>query len=290
MKAPTMTFWLNGEFHDSGGGVIDVADKGFLLGDGVFETLLVREGAPAFLSAHLERIAAGARALLIDTAFDEGEIASVIATLAVRNGATTGDASARLTLTRGIGDRGLDFGEGAPTILLTLSPFSLPSQAAPVRLTISEFVRSEHTINARHKTLSYLDNVLARAAASRLGFDDAVMLNSAGRVACVAAANLFLIRANGVVVTPPVEEGALPGIVRSCLLAEAGCGVEEALVTRADLAAAAAMFMTNSLIGFRPAVLDDQSQPDARAMAIMHRLQSCYLQTLQQDLQKRAAQ
>jgi branched-chain amino acid aminotransferase len=104
--------------------------------------------------------------------------------------------------------------------------------------------RNEHSPLSRIKTLNYLDSIMARQEAERLGADDAILLNAAGRVAEATAGTLF-IKLGDETVTPPVSEGALPGIARALLL-ESGAATERPL-TRADLASAHAAFIANSL-------------------------------------------
>src|SRR5262249_51407947 len=114
--------------------------------------------------------------------------------------------------------------------------------------------RNEHSPASRLKTLSYLDNVLARAEARTAGGDEAVMLNTAGALACAAAANLFWIR-DGVLFTPALACGVLAGIARGEALASAarlGVTAHEVAAGPQALAAADAVFLTNALIGVRP--------------------------------------
>jgi branched-subunit amino acid aminotransferase/4-amino-4-deoxychorismate lyase len=286
-----MTFWLNGEYREETA-AIDIADRGFLLGDGVFETILLRDGRPAFLSEHLNRMRLGAAALAIETEIDEGVIAAALRELARRNGAAKGTASARLTLTRGPGPRGLvPVKSAAPaTFLITVNSYAAPAGEAPAKLIVSRYRRSEMSLAARHKTLNYLDNVMARGEAAAAGADDAVMLNGAGRVACASAANIFLIR-DGAVATPPLDEGAMPGIVRAVLLGRAktaGIAIAEAPV-EAQALRDSALFLTNSLIGLRAASVGGGREPDNAAQRILQALKSCYADAMSSDLAKRAA-
>lgn len=283
-----MTFWLNGVFKEETA-AIDIADRGFLLGDGVFETILLVDGVPAFLAAHLERMGGGAAALGIEAALDEKEIEGVLAELAWRNGAQKGFASARLTLTRGAGARGLAAAKGAatPTFLATVSVYAPPEASSPARLIVSRHRRNELSAATRWKTLNYLDNILARMEAAEAGADDALMLNSAGRAACASAANVFFVIA-GAVVTPPAREGALAGIVRRVLLENAkaaGVEIKEAPVDARD-AEGAPLFLSNSLIGLRPGFL---SGAGGAAEEVLERLQTCYGEAMKRDLERRAA-
>lgn len=276
-----MTFWLNGVFHDEERAV-SVADRGFLLGDGLFETILLVDGAPVFLKQHLARMRASAAALAFDVAYEDAELRQAISNLARKNGLKKGQAVARITLTRGPGGRGLDLPAPEsvrPTLLIAASAYRPPPDE-PVRLIVSKYRRAEGSVCAVHKTLAYLDSIMARAEAKDAGAGDAVMLNSSGRAACAAAANIFSIVDNGVIRTPPVSEGALPGVARRILLDEAqkaGIAVEEAPI-EAALLDKAPLFLTNSLIGVRPAVMTGAKAAGANAKAadILQILQSCY--------------
>lgn len=277
-----MAFWLNGEFRDETA-AIDISDRGLLLGDGVFETMLLEAGESVLCARHLERLRAGAAALGIPVPFTDDCLIAAIRDLAARN-AIAGAGAARLTLTRGSGGRGLAFSEPPtpPTALLTAVAYAPPS--GECRLIVSASRRNEFSIAARCKTLNYLDNVLARNEAAAAGADEAVMLNAAGRVACASAANLYAIR-DGVVMTPPVSDGALPGVVRAILLrdgAAAGVVIREASLTLEDLAPSA-LFVTNSLIGLRAARLEGAPEASAGAREIFARLKSCYADAIKRE-------
>lgn len=124
-----------------------------------------------------------------------------------------------------------------------------------VRAVISGVPRNEHSPLARVKSLNYLDNVLARRAAEASGADDALLLNTAGDLACASAANLSLLL-DGVLVTPSVASGALPGTLRGLVIAElapqAGLEVSERAVRPEELRAAQEVFLTNALLGIAP--------------------------------------
>jgi branched-chain amino acid aminotransferase len=105
---------------------------------------------------------------------------------------------------------------------------------------------------SRHKTLSYIDSVMALREAHQASADEAVMFNTRGRPASAAAANLvFLI--DGEIVTPPLSEGILAGTTRTRLLAALPEIVERRL-TRAEAKTTDALVLTNALRGLRPAL------------------------------------
>lgn len=246
MTAPV---WLDGRLVEAAGARLDPADRGLLLADGLFETIRVDAAGPCFLDRHLARLRTSARRLRLPVPRDDTAIhAAIMALLAAFPGQA---GSLRLTLTRGPGPRGLKLPERpAPTLLIrAFAPVPPP---APARLIPSAIRRNEHSPTTGMKTLAYLDQVLALDDAVAAGFDDALLLNTAGEVACTTMANLFAVTA-GRLVTPEVGAGILPGITRARVLALPLHAIERRL-TLADLVAAEELFLTNALIGARPVV------------------------------------
>ena len=239
-----MTAWLNGHLLDPYAACISPADRGFLLGDGIFETIRATAGRPHHLAHHLARLRRGAATLAIPVPFPDEALAAAIAQVA----SGIAQAAVRVTLSRGPGGRGVSPPPDArPTLLITAAP--APPPGGPLHAVIATNTRrNEHSPLSRIKSLNYLDSILARAEAARAGAGEAILLNTAGRVAEAAAGNLFVLHA-GAWRTPPVAEGALPGIARLLLLA-AGLAAEATLAADTLLAADAA-FVSSSL-GLRP--------------------------------------
>lgn len=237
---------LNGAPVDGAAAPFDLADRGLTLGDGLFETIAVFGGRPAALGAHLDRLSAAAAEirLPVDRAFCEAEVKALAAD------AGEGDCIVRLTVTRGAGARGLAIpDDGAATVIAASSPYPAAMRFTPIRLATVSVRRNPTSFASCAKTLSYLDGVLAFDEAKRAGADDALMLNTAGRVASTAMANLFAVIGDELV-TPPVSEGVLPGIVRGMVLAMApdmGLKPFERPLTGRELMNADAAFATNSV-------------------------------------------
>lgn len=224
--------------------MIPADDRGLTLGDGLFETLLSRDGALVLLDEHLARMARGCAVLGL-SAPDIGEARRLCEEAA---DTVPGRAAVRLTLTAGSGGRGLDrLAAPVPRLVATASPAPRPD--TPAVLVTATVRRNEGSVVSRLKTLSYLDNVLAREAARAAGADEALMLNNAGEVACAAAANIFWLRGERLF-TPALECGALDGIMRAQVLG-AGLEVTQTRAGRAELNEADAIFLTSSLIGIR---------------------------------------
>jgi len=233
--------------------MIPLSDRGLLLGDGLFETLLWTGGHLPHLDAHLARMAAGCEVLGL-TSLD-AEAARALC-LAAPAGAGLHDvrAAVRLTLTAGSGGRGLDR-PAAPAPLLVATAAASPAPTTPVDLMLAKTRRNEGSPAARLKTLSYLDNVLARAEALAAGADEAVMRNNHGDLTCAAAANLFWVTGD-ILFTPALHCGVLEGIARGRVLDAArrlDVEVHEVATGAEALDEADAVFLTTSLIGVRPA-------------------------------------
>ncbi len=220
--------------------MINENDRGFLLGDGVFETLLVANRIALWRAEHLTRMKKAARKL--DLGFDLGAIESAVDVHLAKAGS---DPNAmRITLTRGVTARGLAADGSAPTLMITLDPIDVAMIGKPVSLITSSIRRNPSSVTDRHKTTSYANNIFAAREAKAKGADDALMLNQDGLVACSSIGNIFMI-SEGKLVTPPEQDGALPGIMRRFLIDQ--FAVEVRSIERDELEDAQGLFLTNSL-------------------------------------------
>ena len=248
-------------------------DRGLLLGDGLFETVLFRAGEPVLWDAHLARLRRGCGVLGLPPP-DPALLANEAALALAAAGLLDARAAVRLTWTAGSGGRGLIRPEApVPRLIVTAAASSKPLGDAAV---ITASVRRNAASPAsRLKSLSYLDNVLARREAADAGADEALMLNTDGRIAGASAANLFWI-AEGRLSTPALAAGVLDGIMRGAVIEAAhrlGAPVQEVLT---GPPIAEAMFLTNSLIGIRRIARLDDAQIGSHPL----------LATLQNDVER----
>lgn len=239
---------LNGTLTEDADARLDPADRGFTLGDGVFETIRVRHGQPDRFEAHMARLRDGAKTLGITMPTTDVRIGTRIEAIVEAN--TLENAAVRLTLSRGVGPRGLIPPDPAfPTMIISAGP--LPPPGPPVKAIIAATTRrNEHSPLSRIKSISYLDSVLARREAEPYGADDALLLNTRGQLAESTISNLFLM-IEGTLLTPPVADGALPGVMRADLIAK--FRAEERSLEVDDLSHAEEAFLSNAL-GIRPLV------------------------------------
>ena len=243
--------WFNGAFV-AGTLPLDPHDRGFLLGDGIFETVAVINHKPLWLDDHVQRMAHAATELGI--AFNaEGIFAGLTEVL------KKSDAQCevlRITLSRGKAARGLAGDGASPSLLITLDEFAAKNFFKPCRLKVSQVRRNEFAPSSRLKTLSYIDGI---AAAREVAADaeDALMLNTSGHVASATVANIFALQGDALI-TPSLDQGILPGITRRVLLDNAKkLGLEpiERAIPLEDLVRADAVFLCNSLRFIRPVTI-----------------------------------
>lgn len=276
-----MIVFLNGNFLPEIEAVVPVNDRGFLLGDGLFETMRVAGGRPFRLAQHLERLTRGAELLKIKLPFTPKDLQQFSADLIAKN--EMPEAILRVTLTRGPGTRGYSTkGADRPTLLLMLHP--LPPEnpdeplqwslvTSPMRIPASDALSS-------FKTTSKVLNILARADAEERGADEALLLNSNGEVAETAGGNLFWVYQDKIC-TVPTGRGVLPGITRAVVLEicqSLGLETNKRVIKPEMLRNAAGIFVTTSALGIVPVVaLDGRPVPPS---PLVDQIASAYQEVL----------
>ena len=260
--------WVDGRLLPADGLHLSAFDRGFQLGDGIFETLRARSGYPTELAEHVARLRRSALGLAIALPDDiDAQLAAGIAQLLAANGfdGPTGDVSLRITVSRGaFRGRGLLPPDEVvrPTIAIQAWPVE-PTPAGHLEhglgLVASAVRRDPANPLATLKTVSRADYVYARLEARRAGADDALFLTGAGNLSEGTTSNIFLVRraADGILelATPSLECAILPGTTRSWLLAwggRVGLRPVEGLLLPADLIAAEEAFLSSSVAGVLP--------------------------------------
>jgi branched-chain amino acid aminotransferase len=238
---------IDGRLEESEKVLFDVSDRGLLLADGVFETMLAVDGRVFRRDAHLDRMIAGATALAIpiDRTRLEADLDLLLATL------PTGEAVVRLTVTRGPGARGARRPPDAvrPTVLVTHAPWAKETVMRPLRLVTSTIRRNETSPTSRHKTLAYVDAGAALAEAEAKGADDALLFNMRGAVACATTGNVFAVDGD-VILTPQPDDGILEGTIRAVVLEaarELGLRTKEMSLAPLEFAMSETLFLTNAV-------------------------------------------
>ena len=239
-----------GEWGDPGDLALPLSDRGLLLGDGLFETVLLEEGRLQLLADHLERWRTSAELLGMAPPPPRSLILALVAEAGSRSGIRTG--ALRLNWSRGSGGRGLDL--PAPAEAPAAHRFWLQLSATPPRFdAVTTWISRQERRNAasrlsRCKSFAYTAQVQARREAHAAGADDALLLSSNGELCCGSAANL-LVRHQGRWTTPPLASGCLPGVMRGRALRLGRA--REGLLEPSALAGCEGAVLINSL-GCRP--------------------------------------
>ena len=260
--------WVEGRVLPADAMHLSAFDRGFQLGDGIFETLRVRADRPTELAEHLARLRRSADGLGIALpggldAMIAGGIADLLA--AEDLDGPTGDASIRITVSRGaFHGRGLLPPDEAVTATIAIQAWPVVAPAADhlargLHLVASSVRRDPSNPLATLKTTSRADYVYARLEARRAGADDALFLTVDDRLSEGTTANIFLVRhgIDGVeeLATPSLDCAILPGTTRSWLLdwaSRVGLRPVEAHLTVDALAAADEAFLCSSVAGILP--------------------------------------
>lgn len=228
-------------------------DHGVLFGDGVFETARTYGGRVFRLVAHLDRLLTSAAALGLPPVPREG-LERWIRETVDRSGLA--DSQLRITLTRGVGTRGLDpSGCQSATVIIAALPLRLRPERAYTSGIEAGFLWAravEELPSPEWKSTSYQRSVLARQRCLERGWDEGFFLDPSGNVLEGATSNVFAV-IEGTLVTP--SRGCLPGITRSDVIQLArarGVTVRQEPLPRGNFEAAGEIFITSSVAEVLP--------------------------------------
>jgi branched-subunit amino acid aminotransferase/4-amino-4-deoxychorismate lyase len=222
--------WLNGRLLPSDAAHLSAYDRGFQLGDGVFEALRARRGVAIELQGHIARLHRGLSSMGMEIPYGDEAIAAGISELLAAEGwdgvEPPGDAAIRLTISRGFDPtRGVaPHSDGSASVAIQAWPFNPPGAATlaeGLRLVTSVIRRDPSSPISGIKTTSRAELVYARLEAERAGADDAVFLTIDGRITEATTSNVLLIHGD-VCATPRLGTGLLAGTARAWLVEHGG--------------------------------------------------------------------
>jgi branched-chain amino acid aminotransferase len=253
--------WFGDRLVDEADVRISPADRGFTVGDGVFETLRTYGGRPFALRRHLERLAASADALGLVLP-PRADLAAAIDAVILANGLP--ESRVRVTVTAGEGAAATARGDGPPTLLVTVG--ALPPTPPTGRVAVVPWTRNPHDPLAGVKATAYGGNVRALRWAQARGADEGLFATTGGHLCEGTGTNVFVVL-DGALVTPPLAAGCLAGVTRGLLLESAaahGLEVAEAQIELHALAAAPEAFLTSTTREVQPiAWVDGTALPSA---------------------------
>ena len=253
-RLPTATIWMNGRQVRESEAALSVWDRGARAGGALFETLRTYGGAPFAWQAHLERLVLSAAELGFPVPPSPLTLREAVDQVLEAEGLA--DAVVRITVTRGIpGGRPVRTGAWVEAESLAgrlwhgARPRAGGDEPRGGRAILSRLPFTPGVLG-RHKTTSRLAWELAREEARAGNADETLLVSPSGHVLEGSASNVFVVRPDGLVVTPPLAEDVLPGVTRARVLAIArvlGIEAEERPVTLEMLGMADEVFVTNSV-------------------------------------------
>ncbi len=255
--------YLQGEYINLSEAKIPVSDRGFLYGDGLFETIKVYEGRPFFLEQHLDRLMKGTAVLGINLGKKPEEFKAALGgiieeTIRINK---LKDGFIRLSLSRGSGRRGLLPQECRSPLLLVVPYVSVPyndeDYEKGYRTVIVQCTRRNTSSPlSRLKSLNYLDNILGKIETDQKGADEGIFLNERGNLSGGTVSNIFIVKGKNIF-TPTVHCAILNGITRQIVIKLAkknNIEIIEKPLPPTELMEAEEAFLTNSLMEIMPLV------------------------------------
>lgn len=263
--------WVDGEPVSA----LPLPDRGLDFGDGVFETLLLHQGAPLFLQLHLERLGAGLQALSMPDCLQR---AQTLLTTCAAHYSECQWAAMRLTVTRGSAPRGYAAPEN-PQLRIIITAAELSDDrsefASPLDLGWSRMRWSSQPLLAGIKHLNRLEQVIAANEAREMSLDDVLVLDQQGHVNSLSAGNIFIYE-SGKLLTPALETCGIAGTRRRLIMESIGPAlgleVEQTHIHPEQVLAASALVCCNSVRGVQAvASLDDSTWTDFSLAEAIHR-------------------
>jgi branched-chain amino acid aminotransferase len=277
------TVSVNGRITGERDAVVSVFDHGFLYGEGVYETLRTYNRRVFLYDRHVRRLRRSAAMIELDVPLTDealaGEIERTMSAAAFED-----EAYVRVLLTRGVGDLTYDpQATPSPTLVIIVKPQIDPppeAYSAGVRVAIVDIVRNHpRSVNPLIKSNNLMNSALAMQEALRRGAFEGVMRNHQGELAECTTANLFIVK-DGVVRTPPLDAGLLPGITREFIFeigAYIGVAVTERPLHDEDLYGADEAFLTSTTREAVPIVrVDDRAIGSGTPGAVTMRLLAAF--------------
>lgn len=284
---PTHTIWMDGDFVPWDQAQVHVLTPSLHYGWGVYEGIrayATPDGPAVFrLRDHLKRLHDSARVYLMDPGWTVDELTAASLELLRRTGLESGYLRPIVYL--GYGAMGVAPALDSTRVAIAAWPWGSylgdKADQEGCRLVVSSWQRNGiQTVPPLAKaTGAYVNSALAKVAAIRAGYDDALMLTPTGHVAEASAANIFAVR-DGELITPPISDHILAGVTRDTVITLArdlGFTVSEQSLTRSELYVADEAFLTGTAAEIVPvASVDDRPTAAAGCGPVTKQLRDAF--------------
>jgi D-alanine transaminase len=249
--------YVNGRFTTTSEKVIGVEDRGFQFGDAVYEVFKFVGKRPVYLLDHFRRMERGLREIEIRVPWDEANFTAVMRELLDRT--SFADGIVYIQISRGEASRAHFYPEDLePTVIAYSRAFTFPDAAKKERGVALVTVPDLRWKHCHVKSVNLLANALAKKQAQRAGADEALLIDG-GIVREAASSSFFGVRGQ-VVVTHPLDEHILPGVVRDRVLniaRDENLAVEERPIREDELFDLDEVFITSTTMGVMPVAAID---------------------------------
>lgn len=247
--------YLNNKFIPLNEAKVSILDRGFLYGDGAFETMRAYKGIVFHLEKHIGRLFDSLKALGIRPGIDKSKLEKIVYKLLNKN--KLKNAYVKIIVTRG--------NPVSPEFhRATLAVYTLLYKGYPakiykkgIKVLLGRAACNEKSRIAGKKTLNYLNNILWRLECKKKKFDDAIFINTNGFISEATSSNIFLVKGRKIF-TPCLKTGCLPGITRDEIICLAKKflkhKVSRGFIRASALYNASEIFLTNSLAEILPVV------------------------------------
>ena len=284
--------YLNGQFLSKKEAKVSIFDHGYLFGDGIFETLRSYNGTIFKLGDHMDRLFDSAKYVRMSIPVSKTDLQNLCRETLKRS--SLKDAYLRITVSRGIGDRGIDPDScKSPTLSiivkdLPLYPEEYYISGIPTRI-VSVRKTSDESVSYRVKSCNYQNNILARIELNQYGLIEGFILNSQGLITEGTVSNVFIIK-RGNILTPSPACGCLEGITRNTVIeiaeTELKVRVQSTQITRFEVYTADECFITNTLMEMIPVVsVDGRPIGDGSPGRMTQKLHRLFRQVANQEKQ-----
>jgi branched-chain amino acid aminotransferase group I len=246
--------YLNGSLLPRKGAKVSVFDRGFLYGDGAFETVRIYDGRPFMIDEHITRLLQGLKTLR----FKKLPAGLKVNALKLIEANKVGNGVLRISVSRGELTSGIDPSAcKEPTVVITAKegiPYPEDLYKKGYRAIIAKIRKDPRSPLCKVKSANFLTHILAKGEATDSGVDEAIMLNYEGFITEGTVSNAFIVKGEALL-TPSLECGVLPGVTRKTVMELTkgiGLEVQEREVRPEELYDADEAFLTNSLMEAMP--------------------------------------
>jgi branched-chain amino acid aminotransferase len=217
--------YINGKFVPSEEAAVSVFDHGFLYGDGVFEGIRAYNGRVFRLKEHVKRLYDSAQAIMLNIPMSQEEMGELILETLRQNNLK--DAYIRPIVTRGPGDLGLDPNKCSASTVIVIAVewgamYGNLYEVGLTAVTVTVRRNSPDSLPPNTKSLNYLNNIMAKIEANIKGGNEAIILDSQGRISEGSGDNIFIIKDSRILT--PYTINNLKGITREAVIELARAG------------------------------------------------------------------